>query len=184
LPQVVIVNGAQSGVAGYGNVRGQVGASNAANPALQPILYDPLAEQGTRFTSNFPSSTIERMYHSTASLTPNGGIIIMGSNPNAGVSDQTYMTRYEVEILSRESHFSPSHRFPAAQSTELVYHSTIYHAIKTYLHFTAYQHSLQSVFQSQSSCFSKDQSHHCRDYGSGLRDTCCSYESKISRIES
>ncbi|KAI0040323.1 copper radical oxidase, partial [Auriscalpium vulgare] len=38
---VVLVNGAGSGISGYGNVRAQVGASNADNPVLSPVLYRP-----------------------------------------------------------------------------------------------------------------------------------------------
>lgn len=84
LLQVFLVNGAQSGslrvllldsapltwsrtgIAGYGNVPDTVGASNARNPALRPTLYDPVATAGKRFTTNFPSSNIERLYHSSA----------------------------------------------------------------------------------------------------------------------
>jgi hypothetical protein len=92
---ILIVNGAQTGVAGYGNVRlffepsersdadrngqvaNQVGASNADNPAFQPVRYDPSAPAGSRFSSaGIPASTIARMYHSTASLTPNGTILL------------------------------------------------------------------------------------------------------------
>jgi hypothetical protein len=45
------------------------------------------------------------MYHSTASLLPDGSIIISGSNPNADFMDHTidptakYVTQYQVEIF-------------------------------------------------------------------------------------
>ena len=78
--KVFIVNGAKSGVAGYGNVRNEVGASNAANPAYRPCLYDPLAPAGQRFSTNFPSSSIERVYHSSATLIPDGRIWIAGGS--------------------------------------------------------------------------------------------------------
>ncbi|KAI5481062.1 hypothetical protein MNV49_006248 [Pseudohyphozyma bogoriensis] len=98
--KVLIVNGAKTGIAGYGNVPDVVGASNAKNPAYKPVLYDPLGSAGKRFTTNFPSSKIERLYHSSATLIPDGRIFISGSNPNGGVSTKTYKTRYEVEMLN------------------------------------------------------------------------------------
>ncbi|GAA5868265.1 hypothetical protein JCM8547_002299 [Rhodosporidiobolus lusitaniae] len=98
--KVLIVNGAQQGIAGYGNVKDEVGASNARSPAKQPILYDPTAAKGKRFSKNFPKATYERLYHSSATLLPSGEVWIAGSNPNDGVSATTYATRYQVEILS------------------------------------------------------------------------------------
>ncbi|KAK7449213.1 hypothetical protein VKT23_013358 [Stygiomarasmius scandens] len=74
--RILIINGAQTGVAGYGNVGDQVGSSNADHPAFSPVLYDPNAAAGSRFSATGISSTIARIYHSTASLTPNGSIIV------------------------------------------------------------------------------------------------------------
>ncbi|GAA5829165.1 hypothetical protein JCM11251_004147 [Rhodosporidiobolus azoricus] len=98
--KVLLVNGAAQGVAGYGNVRDEIGASNAREPVKRPVLYDPLEVKGKRFSKNFPSSSIERLYHSSATLLPDGSVWIAGSNPNDGVTTRTYRTRYEVEILS------------------------------------------------------------------------------------
>ena len=62
--KVLIVNGAQSGMAGYGNVRDGTGQSNADDPAYTPVLYDPDAPLGKRFSSaGLPTSKIARMYH-------------------------------------------------------------------------------------------------------------------------
>ncbi|KAF9030848.1 hypothetical protein BDZ89DRAFT_1112076 [Hymenopellis radicata] len=44
-------NGAGNGVSGYGNTKDQVGSSNADRPVLTPVLYDPTAQAGNRFTS-------------------------------------------------------------------------------------------------------------------------------------
>ncbi|KAG7092705.1 hypothetical protein E1B28_009035 [Marasmius oreades] len=99
--QVVIINGAGSGISGYGNVKDQVGASNAANPVLKPVLYDPLLPPGSRFSSEgLPSSSIPRLYHSVASLTPQGNIMIAGSNPNLDRSEVAYGTEYRAEWLN------------------------------------------------------------------------------------
>ncbi|KAI0372957.1 copper radical oxidase [Pilatotrama ljubarskyi] len=97
---VLIVNGAGSGISGYGNVVDQVGASNADNPVLTPVLYSPSGPTGERFSSaGMPTSDIPRLYHSVATLTPNGDIMIAGSNPNLDRSEVKYGTEYRVEWL-------------------------------------------------------------------------------------
>ncbi|KAF9020131.1 hypothetical protein BDZ89DRAFT_1138891 [Hymenopellis radicata] len=55
---VFIVNGAQTGVAGYGNVANRVGQSNADNPVFTPVVC----------SSGIPATNTARIYHSTASL--------------------------------------------------------------------------------------------------------------------
>ncbi|KAH9930744.1 copper radical oxidase [Fomitopsis serialis] len=97
---VLIVNGAGSGISGYGNVVGQIGASNADNPVLTPVLYHPAAPLGQRFSQEgMPTSDIPRMYHSVATLTPSGEVMIAGSNPNLDRSEIEYGTEYRVEWL-------------------------------------------------------------------------------------
>ncbi|PPQ67459.1 hypothetical protein CVT24_011516 [Panaeolus cyanescens] len=98
--KIVIINGGRSGIAGYGNVLDQVGYSNADNPVFTPVLYDPDAEVEDRFMSEgLPTSSIPRLYHSVASLTPSGNIMIAGSNPNLDRSEVQYGTEYRVEWL-------------------------------------------------------------------------------------
>ncbi|KDQ33386.1 hypothetical protein PLEOSDRAFT_152955 [Pleurotus ostreatus PC15] len=99
--QLLIVNGAGSGISGYGNVQHQVGQSNAANPRFTPVLYDPRAPKGERFsTKGLPTSDIPRLYHSVATLTPDGSVMIAGSNPNLDRSEMKYGTEYRVEWLN------------------------------------------------------------------------------------
>ncbi|KAJ7483518.1 glyoxal oxidase N-terminus-domain-containing protein [Mycena latifolia] len=99
--RVMLVNGAMTGVAGYGNVGNQVGQSNADNPAFTPVIYDPAAPAGSRFSSaGLVASTIPRLYHSTASLTPNGTVMLAGSNPNNDVTTVKYPTEYRLEFYS------------------------------------------------------------------------------------
>ncbi|KAF9513126.1 copper radical oxidase [Hydnum rufescens UP504] len=99
--KILIVNGGRSGIAGYGNVKGKVGQSNAANPVFTPVLYDPSAPSGQRFSrQGMPTSSIARLYHSVATLTPNGTIMIAGSNPNLDRSNVEFGTEYRVEWLS------------------------------------------------------------------------------------
>ncbi|KAF8595714.1 hypothetical protein BDV93DRAFT_528475 [Ceratobasidium sp. AG-I] len=99
--KILIVNGAKTGTAGYGNVPDQVGQSNADNPAFTPVLYDPAAAAGSRFTSaGMPTSNIARLYHSVSTLLPDGRVMIAGSNPNADVETRPYKTEYQVEYIS------------------------------------------------------------------------------------
>lgn len=89
------------GTAGYGNLQGLAGQSNADNPAFTPVLYDPEAPEGERFSSQgMPTSTIARLYHSVATLTSSGKVMIAGSNPNLDRSTAKYQTEYRVEWLS------------------------------------------------------------------------------------
>ncbi|KDN37723.1 hypothetical protein RSAG8_09991, partial [Rhizoctonia solani AG-8 WAC10335] len=98
--RVVMVNGGRKGIAGYGNVKLQVGSSNADDPVFTPVLYDPRAPVGRRFTSEgMPSSNIPRLYHSVATLVPDGSIMIAGSNPNLDLSTVEFATEYRVEWL-------------------------------------------------------------------------------------
>ncbi|KAF8578125.1 copper radical oxidase [Ramaria rubella] len=100
--RVFIVGGAQTGVAGSDNhVIDQIGESNADNPAFQGVFYEPDARIGQRFSQEgIPTSDIARMYHSSATLTPNGTVMLVGSNPNMDVSTIKFPTEYRVEWLS------------------------------------------------------------------------------------
>lgn len=99
--EVFIVNGAGTGVSGYGNVGDQIGKSNADHPTLTPLLYNPSAPRGSRFkTAGSIRSDIPRMYHSVATLTPEGTVMIAGSNPNLDRSEVMYGTEYRVEWAS------------------------------------------------------------------------------------
>lgn len=71
--KIFCLNGAGTGVAGYGNDSWAVGESYADNPVLTPIEYDPDAPAGQRWNRDGLSpSTIPRMYHSSVMLLPDG----------------------------------------------------------------------------------------------------------------
>ena len=65
------------GTAGFGgeswSMGRDLGASYAANPVLMPVVYDPYASAGSRFSSTgLSASTVPRMYHSSSTLLPDG----------------------------------------------------------------------------------------------------------------
>ncbi|GLJ08369.1 hypothetical protein SUGI_0087380 [Cryptomeria japonica] len=72
--EILIINGAQNGTAGFEHARG---------PVTNGWLYRPEAPEGKRFTV-LAASTIPRMYHSTAIVLPDGRILVAGSNSNYG----------------------------------------------------------------------------------------------------
>ncbi|KAF9474411.1 copper radical oxidase [Pholiota conissans] len=102
--EVLIVNGAQTGYAAFDTVPDPVGfQSNADHPAFTPSLYSPDLPLGQRISNKqMPTTDIARVYHSTASLTPNGNILIAGSNPNGQVVNGTgeFHTEFRVEYLN------------------------------------------------------------------------------------
>lgn len=109
--QMVIVNGAQKGTAGYSNVSwNTINGVNfeglSQNPTYTPLLYDPSKPRGSRLSNaGFQASTIARLYHSSAILVPDGSVVIAGSNPHqdvaltmpVGTTPQAFNTTYEVE---------------------------------------------------------------------------------------
>ncbi|KAF7325737.1 hypothetical protein MKEN_00424100 [Mycena kentingensis (nom. inval.)] len=112
---VIFLNGAHNGYSGYRGVAGSNStSSNAINPAFRPILYQTAAPEGSRLTQQgLPESTIPRMYHSTASLTGSGAIMIAGSGPTrsfsvAGTPNVSFPTEYRVEYLQADFTDRPS----------------------------------------------------------------------------
>jgi len=103
---LLIINGAQNGTAGYAQGTLTVaqyampfGESLAAGPVGQPAIYNPNAPAGSRWsTANLGSSSIPRLYHSSALLLPDGSVMVAGSNPNIDVNLTTiFPTTYTAE---------------------------------------------------------------------------------------
>jgi len=89
----LIVNGAHQGVAGFGGV--------ASDPNLSALLYDPSQPVNSRF-SILGSTTIARMYHSEATLLPDGRVLISGSDPQTpGLPEELRIEVYIPPYLSQ-----------------------------------------------------------------------------------
>ncbi|KAF8208772.1 glyoxal oxidase N-terminus-domain-containing protein [Mycena galopus ATCC 62051] len=107
--KLLMVNGGNNGTAGYATATGQTpnfsgmpyDMSLAAGPALTPAIYDPDAPAGSRWSNaGLSSSTIPRLYHSSALLLPDASVLIAGSNPNVDVNLTAFFpTTYKAEIF-------------------------------------------------------------------------------------
>jgi len=129
--QLFVVNGGLNGTAGYAQNNLLVpslnlmpfGESLASGPVLTPALYDPNAAPGSRWSrAGFSSSSIPRLYHSSAILLPDASVLIAGSNPNIDVNLTTiFPTTYQAEIFY-PPYFSASTRpAPTGMPTTLTY---------------------------------------------------------------
>ena len=88
----MIVNGAHQGVAGFGL---------ASDPNLSAVLYDPSQPVGSRF-SILGNTTIARMYHSEATLLPDGRVLISGSDPQTpGLPEELRIEVYIPPYLTQ-----------------------------------------------------------------------------------
>jgi hypothetical protein len=83
--EILIINGAKLGTAGWHSSR---------EPALAPVLYNP----GLRRFQEMAATTIPRLYHSTALVLPDGKVLVAGSNPNQGYSFAGVMYATELRI--------------------------------------------------------------------------------------
>ncbi|KAF8934803.1 glyoxal oxidase N-terminus-domain-containing protein [Dissophora ornata] len=90
--KIMLLNGAQLGYAGF---------LRSSNPAYTPVVYDPAAPLGERFTEWAPSN-IARLYHSVATMLPDGTVWVAGSNQNSEVRYENvpFPTEYRVEIFT------------------------------------------------------------------------------------
>ncbi|WCJ42518.1 glyoxal oxidase-related protein [Euphorbia peplus] len=88
---VLLLNGAKRGASGWGFAR---------EPNFTPVLYNPRAKRGSRFTELAPTN-IARMYHSVSVVLPDGKILVGGSNTNNGyIYDAMYPTELRIEKYS------------------------------------------------------------------------------------
>ena len=129
--KLLVVNGGLNGTAGYAQSTlltpsfsdMPYGESLAAGPVGTPAIYDPNAAAGSRWSNaGFSTSSIARLYHSSAILLPDASVLIAGSNPNIDVNLTTiFPTTYKAEIFY-PSYFSATTRpAPTGMPTTLTY---------------------------------------------------------------
>lgn len=98
--KILALNGGRKGSAGYGSQPWAVGQSYADDPVLLPLLYNPHAHTGRWSSDGLSPSTISRLYSSSATLLPDGSVLVAGSNPNMDVTNDPnvkYPTEYRME---------------------------------------------------------------------------------------
>jgi len=101
----LLLNGIAKGTAGYGNTSWAVGQAFGTDPIYAPAYFDPALPSGSQFyRKDMGNSTIPRLYHSSATLLPDGSILSSGSNPNAdyvanGTAGYTWFTEYRTEYF-------------------------------------------------------------------------------------
>ncbi|KAL6570224.1 hypothetical protein OROMI_014738 [Orobanche minor] len=109
---VLLINGAGAGTAGW---------TIARNPVLRPLVYRPNGQASSRFQAQ-NSSSIPRMYHSTAILLHDGRILVSGSNPiytftGAGFPTELRMESYSPKYLDPQfARVRPAIVSPASRS--------------------------------------------------------------------
>ncbi|KAJ7667906.1 glyoxal oxidase [Mycena polygramma] len=130
--KLFLVNGGLNGTAGFGakNLLTPVdqmpfAQSFASGPVGTPAIYDPNAPAGSRWSSaGLSTSSIARLYHSSAILLPDASVLIAGSNPNLDVnvsSSVPFPTQYIAEKFY-PPYFSASVRpAPAGVPSKLTY---------------------------------------------------------------
>ena len=89
------------------------------------------------------------MYHSTATLLPDGRIFLAGSNPNYDVTTVKYQTEFRIEYISRKSPIhlpclSSASHWPDVDDDGL---SSVHETNPTYLFRPGNQYRLQHPVQ-------------------------------------
>jgi hypothetical protein len=82
----LILNGAEQGFAGFGL---------ANSPNLGAVLYDPTQPIGSRM-SILNNTIVARLYHSEATLLPDGRVLVSGSDPET----VKYPEEFRIEVIN------------------------------------------------------------------------------------
>ncbi|GAA6042383.1 hypothetical protein JCM8097_004487 [Rhodosporidiobolus ruineniae] len=107
---LLVLNGAGYGSEGYGWENwhnGTYGQSYARDPVHRPTIYNGSAPAGSRWNTDFPESSIPRMYHSSATLLPDGSVLVAGSSPSADVITEQNNASYPFKTEYRAERFYP-----------------------------------------------------------------------------
>ena len=84
----MILNGAHQGMAGFKQSR---------DPNYNAVLYDPTESVGQRF-SILNNTIVARLYHSEATLLPDGRVLVSGSDPETYYPNGSYVYPEEFRI--------------------------------------------------------------------------------------
>ncbi len=98
----LLLNGAHQGVAGFGL---------ATDPALNALLYDPALPLGQRM-SILNTTIVARLYHSEATLLPDGRILVSGSDPQDGKNPEEFRIEVYVPPYLETGLTQPSYTLP------------------------------------------------------------------------
>ena len=83
----MILNGAQQGLAGF---------AQASDPNFNALLYDPTKPIGQRI-SILGNTIVARLYHSEATLLPDGRVLVSGSDPQT-YHPYAYPEEFRIEV--------------------------------------------------------------------------------------
>lgn len=130
--QFLLVNGGLNGTAGY-SANGTLtttdvsqmpfGQSLASGPVGTPAIYDPNGPAGSRWSNErLSTSSIARLYHSSAILLPDASVLVAGSNPNIDVNLTTmFPTQYQAEIFYPPYFSATTRPVPSGVPSTLTY---------------------------------------------------------------
>ncbi|GAA5962707.1 hypothetical protein JCM3765_006173 [Sporobolomyces pararoseus] len=107
--RVLLLNGAAQGSEGYGWDDFALNQSYAQGPRLSCRYFDARAPIGSQWDLDCGTSTIPRMYHSTATLLFDGSVFVAGSNPNVDVINDQNNASYVFHTEYRVERFYPSY---------------------------------------------------------------------------
>lgn len=101
--KLLYVNGAGVGMAGWDKpAKDNTPRLHTSNkPTKNPLLYDPKEKLGSRW-SKFAEDPLPRVYHSSATLIPDGTVFVAGSNPNryyCGPDECEFPTDHRAEVF-------------------------------------------------------------------------------------
>ncbi|GAA5992539.1 hypothetical protein JCM5350_008272 [Sporobolomyces pararoseus] len=107
--RVLLLNGAAQGSEGYGWDDFALNQSYAQGPRLSCRYFDSRAPVGSQWDLDCGTSSIPRMYHSTATLLFDGSVFVAGSNPNVDVINDQNNASYVFHTEYRIERFYPSY---------------------------------------------------------------------------